>query len=60
MTIMYTVPRSPSARGVYGRSACSTPERRSCSPQRDDFVVHRGRPVTTLATIARQHDDTGM
>ncbi|XP_028172023.1 patronin isoform X3 [Ostrinia furnacalis] len=55
----FAVPRSPSARGVaYGRSACSTPERRSCSPQREEFVVHRGRQVTTLATIARQHDDT--
>ncbi|KAM3958063.1 LOW QUALITY PROTEIN: calmodulin-regulated spectrin-associated protein patronin [Aphomia sociella] len=55
-----SVPRSPSACGVKprgGRSSCSTPERRSCSPARDEFVVHRGRPVTTLASLARRGDD---
>ncbi|XP_060802927.1 patronin isoform X2 [Amyelois transitella] len=55
--------RSPSACGrarvaaLAGRSACSTPERRSASPQRDEFVVHRGRAVTTLASLARRDDD---
>lgn len=56
------MPRSPSAcgprpRAMSNRSACSTPERRSCSPQRDDFVVHRGRGVTTLSSMARRDDD---
>ncbi|XP_073942237.1 calmodulin-regulated spectrin-associated protein patronin isoform X4 [Choristoneura fumiferana] len=58
----FTVPRSPSAcamrgRAPAGRSACSTPERRSVSPQREEFVVHRGRGITTLASIARREDD---
>ncbi|XP_072937138.1 patronin isoform X3 [Epargyreus clarus] len=57
-----SVPRSPSACGMRprapaGRSACSTPERRSCSPQRDEFVVHRGKAITTLSAMARRDDD---
>ncbi|XP_049883699.1 patronin-like isoform X3 [Pectinophora gossypiella] len=57
-----SVPRSPSAcamrpRVAGGRSACSTPERRSCSPQREEFVVHRGRGVPTLSSVARRDDD---
>ncbi|KAJ2953919.1 hypothetical protein O0L34_g1556 [Tuta absoluta] len=55
----FSVPRSPSAlamrpRAPTGRSACSTPERRSCSPQREEFVVHRGRGVTTLSSMVRR------
>ncbi|XP_026314535.1 patronin-like isoform X4 [Hyposmocoma kahamanoa] len=58
----FSVPRSPSAcamrpRAPSGRSACSTPERRSCSPQREEFVVHRGRGITTLSSVARRDDD---
>ncbi|KAJ0182119.1 hypothetical protein K1T71_002841 [Dendrolimus kikuchii] len=59
-----SVPRSPSACGMRGRSArssCSTPERRSASPQaREEFVVHRGRGVTTLSSVARRDDDNVM
>ncbi|CAB3250622.1 unnamed protein product [Arctia plantaginis] len=58
-----SVPRSPSAlsgrgRGT-GRSASSTPERRSASPARDDFVVHRQKQITTLAAMVRRDDDYG-
>lgn len=58
---MCTVPRSPSAlsgrgRGT-GRSASSTPERRSASPARDEFVVHRQKQITTLAAMVRRDDD---
>lgn len=49
--------------GIIQRSACSTPERRSASPQHtsfvlqdDGFVVHRGRGVTTLSSVVRQSD----
>ncbi|XP_068621542.1 patronin-like isoform X1 [Battus philenor] len=55
------VSRSPSASVVRGRgsgrSACSTPERRSASPQRDEFVVHRGRAITTLSALVRRDED---
>ncbi|XP_045535124.1 patronin [Papilio machaon] len=55
------VSRSPSASGVRGRaagrSACSTPERRSMSPQREEFVVHRGRAITTLSALVRREDE---
>ncbi|XP_012549983.1 patronin isoform X1 [Bombyx mori] len=60
--VPFAVPRSPSAcsgRPAPRRSASSTPERRSCSPQRDQFVVHRGKAVTTLASLARRDDDNG-
>lgn len=47
--------------GILQRSACSTPERRSASPQHnsflpqdDSFVVHRGRAVPTLSSVFRQ------
>ncbi|XP_048482891.1 patronin isoform X10 [Plutella xylostella] len=52
----FAVARPGSGAARRGRSACSTPERRSCSPQREHFVVHRGRGVTTLATVARLED----
>lgn len=49
--------------GILQRSACSTPERRSASPQHssfvlqdDGFVVHRGRGVPTLSSVVRQTD----
>ncbi|KAL4712993.1 hypothetical protein ACJJTC_012063 [Scirpophaga incertulas] len=45
-------------RGV--RSACSTPERRSCSPARDEWVVHRGRAVPTLTSVGRAHDTASV
>lgn len=55
--------RSPSASGVRGRaagrSACSTPERRSMSPQREEFVVHRGRAITTLSALVRREEEHG-
>ncbi|KPJ07123.1 Short spindle protein 4 [Papilio machaon] len=55
------VSRSPSASGVRGRaagrSACSTPERRSMSPQREEFVVHRGRAITTLSALVRREEE---
>ncbi|CAH2067496.1 unnamed protein product, partial [Iphiclides podalirius] len=58
------VSRSPSAGGVRGRaagrSACSTPERRSASPQRDEFVVHRGRAITTLSALVRRDEESAL
>ncbi|CAH0405077.1 unnamed protein product [Chilo suppressalis] len=47
-----------SVRGL--RSACSTPERRSVSPPPHDWVVHRGRAPTTLAALARHHDNVSV
>ncbi|XP_053603230.1 patronin-like isoform X6 [Plodia interpunctella] len=35
----------------------STPERRAASPARGEYVVHRGRAVTTLASLARRGGD---
>ncbi|CAK1544321.1 unnamed protein product [Leptosia nina] len=47
--------------GMSGRSQCSTPERseRGGSPQRDEFVVHRGKAITTLSAMLRRdlHDE---
>lgn len=52
--------------GIQGgsqRSACSTPERRSASPQQssyghqeDSFVVHRAKALPTLSSVVRQND----
>ncbi|XP_075992737.1 calmodulin-regulated spectrin-associated protein patronin isoform X10 [Anticarsia gemmatalis] len=60
----FSVPRSPSAMSGRGRAACrsasSTPERRSASPARDDFVVHRPKHITTLAAMARRDDDSAL
>ncbi|XP_041968719.1 patronin isoform X3 [Aricia agestis] len=58
----FAVPRSPSAcairpRGPANRSSCSTPERRSCSPQREEFVVHSRKAITTLSAMARRDDE---
>ncbi|XP_052747057.1 patronin isoform X3 [Bicyclus anynana] len=59
----FAVSRSPSAcgmraRGPASRSSCSTPERRSCSPQRDEFVVHSRKAITTLSAMARRDEDS--
>ncbi|XP_037297737.1 patronin isoform X11 [Manduca sexta] len=41
---------------AHASSRSSSPERRA-SPAREHFVVHRGRPVTTLAALARRDTD---
>ncbi|XP_061381422.1 patronin isoform X13 [Danaus plexippus] len=53
----FAVSRSPPGRVRPGRSSCSTPERRSASPQREEFVVHSRRAITTLSAMARRDED---
>ncbi|CAH2104188.1 unnamed protein product [Euphydryas editha] len=54
----FAVSRSPAARArLASRSPSSTPERRSCSPPRDEFVVHSRRAITTLSAMARRDDE---